>query len=90
MNPVINEVLNCIDEPVVCKIDGQEKEYISGAIAIEEMEDIIKTSHAIKNICVQAGKICLTIIDRPAEIIEKNEKWMAEQKNKTGVEPSFF
>lgn len=90
MNPVINEVLNCINEPIVCEVDGQKKEYVNGATAIEGMANVITTSHSITNISVQDGKICLTIIDRQAEIDKQNKKWMTEQKERTGVEPSFF
>lgn len=86
----IKEVLNTIKEPFVCVIDGVSLEYENGAAAIERLTANLKATHSIDSIGINGGRLCVTIVDCQLEIDKSNKAWMAEQKEETGVEPSFF
>ena len=86
----VSEVLNTIMEPLYCAIDGVLQEYENGAVAVEALDGVLRTSHAIKLIGTKNNKICVTIVDRQPEIDESNKNWMTEEEKRTGVEPSFF
>lgn len=86
----ISEVLNTIKEPFICTMDGVTKEYENGTIAVDGLKENLKVTHSIEKIGMCNGKIGVIIVDQQQEISVSNKVWMAAQKEKTGIEPSFF
>lgn len=84
------EVLNTIKEPFICTLDGVTKEYENGATAVDSLKENLRATHSIEKIGIHGGKLYVMILDRQHEINESNKVWMAEEKEKTGLEPSFF
>lgn len=77
-----------IDGELILNIDGSEKSYEDGIAAQDAIDPAV--IYAIQKIGVKDGKVCVVVHDQADNIAQQNKAWINEQKEKTGVEPSFF
>ncbi len=88
MDMILNTVLKRIDGELILNIDGFEQSYENGAAALDVINlDVI---YAVQKIGVKDGKVLVIAHDQTDDIAQQNKVWINEQKEKTGVEPSFF
>ncbi len=89
MDYALQMLLNNINQEVICVIEGTEKEFQNGKLAIDELRKGGKR-YAFMDIAARNNVIVLTIKDVTEEIQSKNEEFIADYKRRFGYEPSFF
>ncbi len=89
MGYALQMLLNNINQEVICVIEGEEKGFQNGKLAIDELRKDGKR-YAFMDIAARNNVIVLTIKDVMEEIQSKNEEFIADYKRRFGYEPSFF
>lgn len=98
----IKEILDLIKCPVICIVNREEREYVTGEKAYADMlkRDMLKRDvvqgknleYKILGITTEEDKVVISLEKNLSDSVsaDMNAAWIQEHKEKYGVEPNLF
>lgn len=85
---ILEKMFKGVIGAMILDIDDVEQNFESGTAAVESLDTT--AVYNLWKIDTKDGKIRFSVNDRTEEIARQNKEWMDEEKQRTGVEPSYF
>lgn len=93
----IKEILDLIKCPVICIVNREEREYVTGDKAYADMlkRDVVQgknLEYKILGITTEEDKVVISLEKKLSDPVsaDMNAAWIKEHKEKYGVEPNLF
>lgn len=82
-------IFKCINQAVICNVEGNSMSFQNGSEAIAKLQETNKHYSPI-NISAKNDTVVISIKDITEEIQQSNEDFIKNYKKRFGYEPSFF
>lgn len=82
-------IFKCINQAVICNVEGNSMSFQNGSEAIAKLQETNKHYSPI-NISAKNDTVVISIKDITEEIQQSNEDFIKDYKKQFGYEPSFF
>lgn len=86
MNCQLKKIVECIEGPVVCVLDGETTEYKKGSELLASLEG----KYMVKSIAAKDGKVVVALKHDITIPNDLNADWVKEHVEQYRKEPEFF